>query len=253
MAIVPDNLEVATGSKGTEPKRIHPDSPGGCLSVKFAPVATDIALLIGTPVSWNDDLEAYQAWDPNTGASGAADEVQTIDTTGTPTGGTFTLSFNGQTTTPLDFDATAAEVDAALEALSTIDAAMVVSAGGPLPTAITVTFSGAQFADSDVPMLVADYSLLTGGTAPTVTVVQTTEGTSGASPAGDVDGFVYPSTIEQLAAGEVFGTVMFKGTIHRDDIVLPTVGAPTESQLDAALREGLIAKGLIIQGLSGIH
>ncbi len=36
------------------------------------------------------------------------------------TGGTFTLTFNGQTTAPIPFDATAAQTQAALEALSNI-------------------------------------------------------------------------------------------------------------------------------------
>ena len=38
------------------------------------------------------------------------------------TGGTFTLTFNGQTTAPLAFNATAAQIEAALEALSNIGA-----------------------------------------------------------------------------------------------------------------------------------
>ena len=45
------------------------------------------------------------------------DEQQTVRVTNA-TGGTFTLTFNGQTTAPIAFNATAAQVDAALEALS---------------------------------------------------------------------------------------------------------------------------------------
>ena len=47
------------------------------------------------------------------------DENQTVRVTGA-TGGTFTLTFNGQTTAPLAFNATAAQIAAALGALSTI-------------------------------------------------------------------------------------------------------------------------------------
>ena len=49
------------------------------------------------------------------------DEQQTVRAQGA-TAGTFTLTFKGQTTAPLPFDATAAQVDTALEALSTVGA-----------------------------------------------------------------------------------------------------------------------------------
>jgi hypothetical protein len=44
-------------------------------------------------------------------------EVQRITITGTPTGGTFTLTFQGNTTAPIAYNASAATVVAALEAL----------------------------------------------------------------------------------------------------------------------------------------
>src|SRR6266851_2158143 len=68
--------------------------------------------------------------------------VQTITTTGTPTGGTFTLSFNGVTTTALQWNVSAANVQLALRALSNIGGTLVTCAGGVLPAGITVTFSG---------------------------------------------------------------------------------------------------------------
>ena len=106
-------------------------------------------------------------------------EVQTITITGSPTGGVFTLTFSGQTTASIDFDATAAEVRTALEALSNIDPGDVVVAGGPLPgTAVTVTFSG-QYAGQDVALMTDVDAGLTGGTTPAVTVTTTTPGGSG--------------------------------------------------------------------------
>ena len=62
------------------------------------------------------------------------DEQQTVRVTNA-TGGTFTLTFNGQTTAPLPFNATAAQVDAALEALSNVGANNVQTSGGPANTA----------------------------------------------------------------------------------------------------------------------
>ena len=108
--------------------------------------------------------------------SAGTDEVQTISSSGTPTGGTFKLSFKGQRTAALDFDASAAEIDAALGALSTIGgAANVTCAGGALPTDVTVTFTGA-LAKKAVPLLTVVESALTGGTDPEITVAETTPG-----------------------------------------------------------------------------
>jgi hypothetical protein len=104
------------------------------------------------------------------------DEVQTVTVTGSPTGGTYTLTFSGQTTSAIAFDATASAVQSALEALSNIDSGDVVCAGGPHPgTPITVTFGG-QYDGEDVPQMTASGAGLTGGTTPTVTVTTTTPG-----------------------------------------------------------------------------
>lgn len=108
-------------------------------------------------------------------------EVQTVSITGAPTGGTFTLTFNAQTTAAIAFDATAAAVRSALEALSTIGSGNVTSSGGPLPgTAVTVTFVGA-LARQDVAQMTAT-SALTGGVSPAVSVATTAAG-SAVSPA----------------------------------------------------------------------
>lgn len=101
--------------------------------------------------------------------------VQTIATTGTPTGGTFKLSFRGKRTADIAFDATAATVIAALIALPNIAAAEVVGGGGPLPTGVTVTFA-LTLAKSVQPLIVLAQNSLTGGTAPTVTITNTTPG-----------------------------------------------------------------------------
>ncbi|WP_280425280.1 major capsid protein [Nocardia carnea] len=117
-----------------------------------------------------------------TGAVGARDEivcstttneVQTVTITGTPTGGHFTLSFGGSTTSNLAHNATAATVQAALAALPTIgtgNIAVAGSAGGPY----TVTFIGALGA-TNVAAMTATGSL-TGGTTPAVAVALTTAG-----------------------------------------------------------------------------
>lgn len=103
-------------------------------------------------------------------------EVQTVTISGGPTGGTFVLDFNGQPTTDLAFNATAASVQTALQALSTIgagNATVTGSAGGPY----TITFAG-TLANTNVPQLVA-VSNLTGGTSPGVAVSTPTGGAAG--------------------------------------------------------------------------
>jgi hypothetical protein len=104
------------------------------------------------------------------------DEVQTVTITGTPTGGTYTLTFSGQTTSAIAYNATASAVQSALEALSNIASGDVTCGGGPHPgTPITVTFGGGVYDGEDVPQMTASGSF-TGGTSPAVTVSTTTPG-----------------------------------------------------------------------------
>jgi hypothetical protein len=102
-------------------------------------------------------------WGRDVVRSGAPENVpvneqQTVTRQGT--GGTFTLSFSGQTTAAIPFDATAAAVQSALEDLSNIapgDVAVSGNAGGPW----TVDFAGA-FVDTDVPQMTGNATNLTG-------------------------------------------------------------------------------------------
>lgn len=94
-----------------------------------------------------------------------SNEQQTVSI-GTQTGGTFTLTFGGQETGNLDFDATSGEIQTALEGLSTIGAGNVVVTGsGPW----LVEFVG-DLASTDVAALVIDGANLTGGSGEAVTV-----------------------------------------------------------------------------------
>lgn len=110
-----------------------------------------------------------------TGATNTA-EVQTVTITGTPTGGSFTLTYSGQTTAAIAYNATAATVQTRLNALSNIDEGDVAAGGGPGPgTAYTVTFDSEL---GDVAEMTATGSL-TGGTTPAVAVTTTTAGAAG--------------------------------------------------------------------------
>ncbi|NUS82786.1 MAG: hypothetical protein HOY75_08530 [Streptomyces sp.] len=105
------------------------------------------------------------------------DEVQQVAITGTPTGGTFTLTFSGQTTAAIAYNAAASAVQSALEALSNIAPGDVTCTGGPLPgTAVSVSFAGGSYDGADVPQMTANGAGLTGGTSPAVAVTTTTPG-----------------------------------------------------------------------------
>ena len=102
-------------------------------------------------------------------------EVQRFGTTGAPTGGTFTLTYDTQTTTPIAYNATAATIQAALVALSNIADGDVIVTGGPTGSAaLNVTFAG-LLAGTDVTLLTATSSL-TGGSSPGVNITVVQEG-----------------------------------------------------------------------------
>lgn len=107
-------------------------------------------------------------------------EVQTVTVGGSPSAGTFKLTFDGHTTAPITWSATngtlIANIDAALEALNNIGTGGVTTADVDLSSGVgnlTVTFAGTNVAKRAQPTMTADYSALTGGT---VSVAETTPG-----------------------------------------------------------------------------
>jgi hypothetical protein len=110
-------------------------------------------------------------------ALGGANEQQTITITGTPTGGTFTLTYNGATTAAIAYNAAAAAVTTALEALPNIGPGNVLASGGALPgTPIVLTFQN-QLGRQNINQLTAASSL-TGGTTPAIAITTTTPGSA---------------------------------------------------------------------------
>lgn len=118
----------------------------------------------------------------NEGVPGAGtSEVQTLTIGGTPTGGTFKLTFDGHTTAPITWSGTnatlIANIDAALEALPNIGASGVAVAEGTITDGIgtlTITFGG-NLAKLAVPTITVANNSLT-GTNPTVAVAESTPG-----------------------------------------------------------------------------
>lgn len=114
----------------------------------------------------------------------ATDEVQVV-TVADATGGTFTLTYSGQTTSAIAYNATAAALTEALEELSNIGEGDI--GVGRSGSVYTVSFMG-SLADTNVAQLTADDSSLTGeeGDTPTVTVSTTTAGGTGYTSVGVV-------------------------------------------------------------------
>lgn len=110
-------------------------------------------------------------------AAGTA-EVQRVTPSGTWTGGTYTLSFNGQTTAPIAYNASAATVQTAFSALSTVGSGNVTVSGGPLSAAL-MDFTYGGNLSGDQPALTINTASVT-GTAPTAAVTTPTPGVAGA-------------------------------------------------------------------------
>lgn len=104
-------------------------------------------------------------------------DKQRVAVAGSPTGGTFTLTSGADTTDDINHNATAAQVEAALAALTSIGAGNVSVQGEPGGPWM-VEFVGTK-AGTAVAALTPDSTDLTGGTAPTVTVTDIQGGVTG--------------------------------------------------------------------------
>jgi hypothetical protein len=106
--------------------------------------------------------------------AGGTSEVQTLTSTGPPTAGAFTATFDGETAAGIPWNASAAQIRTALGGLANLDPADITVTGGPINTTpVVVTF---DLNRGNVPVLVINNAGLTGGT---VAVATTTPGTGG--------------------------------------------------------------------------
>jgi hypothetical protein len=161
-------------------------------------------------------VTATELYGPYTGDS--TDEVQTLTVGGSGLT-SFTLTFGGQTTAAIAANATAAQVQAALEALSSVgvgDVAVTGNAGGPW----TVKFQG-ELANQNVAQLTATP---TGGTG-TVTPATTTAGGADASSDGRevLAGYLYTDQpVKGLAPTEKLNVPLLDhGRINVDLLPIP--------------------------------
>jgi len=115
---------------------------------------------------------------PLVSGQGGTCEVQEVGIDGSTTDGHFHLTFDGETTNEIAFNAVAVDVEAALEALSNIGDGNVEVSGGPGPGSVwSVRFRG-DLAAQNVAAMTGDGTALVGGTSTDVTVTVTTPGES---------------------------------------------------------------------------
>lgn len=193
-------------------------------------------------------------WDIDYCAAPTDPEVQQVTLTGA-TAGTFTLTYAGATTAPIAYNATAAAVRSALEALPNLDAGDVTVTGtGPW----TVTFVGVG---GDVPQMSIDASGTTGGTGSVATLTE--GGVKGGDRAADgeftglivwaVDdcGTGAPETEQRDRAQQL---LRLKERVHVEEETVPVLqtkaGAPTAgtSLVDAVGRLELTLGGFGFAG-----
>lgn len=251
MAIIPDSLfGDAVSQRAT--LRAYPREDGiirGTLGQFGA--AADLEHL--TPLYFKDADDEYEVW------IGQSNEVNTLTAhAATPaSAGTFTLTVNGQTTAAIQFDATAAIVQAALEALSNVAPGDVVAVDsgsgvdlGDASHVITLTWGGA-LAGSDI-TITADQALISAGSD--FVLATSTAGGADAGDGSDIDAFLWsPEAAHAVSTtGQQIVNVFVRGLIHRDDIPVPS--GESQADLDQALLgSSLREKGIDVQGLPNFH
>jgi hypothetical protein len=169
----------------------------------------------GLALTLNPASGLYEPWAASTS------EIQTATISGVPTGGAFTLIYAAPdrtvTTAAIAFNATAAQVQAALIATGIFAAGDVVvtgSAGGPY----TITFGG-RYAGENVPQMTST-NTFTGGASPTVTVTTGTGGGTVPATDGVLDGVL----LEPLQLLNVFTTLVsavVEGAIIKTGEIIP--------------------------------
>jgi hypothetical protein len=137
---------------------------------------------------------------PYTGATNTS-EVQTIGL-GSASAGTVKITLNGEETAAIAFDATAAEVQTALELLPSIEPGDVTVTGSDWPAVLTLTFGG-NLDNVDVPQITAAGTGLTAGT---ITIASSTQGV------GDAGGILVNGGVN-LKDGDVITGMLIHGSV----------------------------------------
>lgn len=191
-------MRLRTGSLTTNRDLLIPDPEIGG--------GRDVADAYLGAVAWSGDYELYPrlrsipsllyyALGTKYVGSAGTQEINTLSETGTISGGTYTITLDAQTTAAIPYNATAAQIQAALEALSNIAPGDVIVTGGPVHTAaVVITFTGTLNGTVTGAPVTVNVASLTGST-PGINVTRTQTGA--AAPAGSLH-TILPSDAAQL-------------------------------------------------------
>lgn len=125
-------------------------------------------------------------------------ERQTLTPSGTISGGTWKITYDGFQTAAINHNAVASAIQTALEALPNVEPGDIIVAGGPISSGpVTLDFSG-NYAGKNVSQVTVDVTLLT-GTTPGLAVATTTPGADAVTdvkpvPGGAITGNVFLDT-----------------------------------------------------------
>lgn len=182
-AIAYDDVEVTRGKVTNEVQIINiSGATGGTFTLSFAGQTT-------APIPFNADdttlwtalsgLNAISLFDVQV-RSKVTNEVQVVKLVGEPKGGTFTLTFDGQTTAPIPWNANIVRVYSALNALpnlETFDFTVNQEWWKPYsPWVIGFNGIGTKYRGVDVPTITGDPDGLEGGAGMDVVVSTETQG-----------------------------------------------------------------------------
>ena len=112
-------------------------------------------------------------------STSAVSEVQKLTTTNKATGGTFTLTYDGHTTAAIGYDATTAQIQAALEALPNVSAGDIMVSGDKLTVNGGVTTFTFLNTLGDVSLLSINPSNLTPSANSNYVIAEQTKGSDG--------------------------------------------------------------------------
>ncbi len=182
---VSGNLVQMYGSYRLDHGTLATPSAIGATSINVTPSTSGGFLVkVGDPITVDAPADGYGAGNPEAETVTSFDGSQALTTSGSPTGGTFTLTDpTWGTTAPLAFNATAAQVATALNALPGSGGSDFNATGGPLPgTAVTITENGTPAGNH----VLTTTSAFTGGSSPRSAIT---------TPSTDIFGLSTPLTM----------------------------------------------------------
>ena len=262
MALETNNLRTVFTNTRTPDKRWIPKPEGGTAVGELATHVGAPLLPELCPVAWDESVSKWRVY---TQPSDAPIVTLTRDA-GAGDGGSFVLYVDGLGVA-LAWNADTADVLAAVNAV-------LADAGKPYVVTVANSGSGTDLGTNanvqtitfgegaGAPTVTADTSGLTDGglNEPTGIALATSNAGTALSGTNIVRGFVGDTGGRQTSATEEVQFIIFKaGSVHRDDINTAAVrtvcgGAPTEGELDTALRATSVRDdGYDIQALSNVH